>query len=85
MFNAFRYYYSISALGFHYPSEPHQPNSAPSRSLDRRAKKGALIPDRLPQVVIDGCKQIIYRHRLGEMHVSTGLQGLLFVFEIAPG
>ena len=85
MFNAFRYYDGISALGFHYPSEPYQPNSAPSRSLDRWAKKAGLGSGWLPQVVIDGYKQLVYRHRLGEMHVGTGFQGLLFVFEIAPG
>ena len=36
-------------------------------------------------MAIDSRSQLVYRHRLGEMEVSTGSHGLLFVFETAPG
>ncbi len=40
---------------------------------------------RLPQVAIDSRNQFVYRHRLGEMVISTGDQSLRFVFDTAPG
>jgi len=39
----------------------------------------------LPQVVIGSRNQLAYRHGFGEMEISTGLQGPLFVFGTAPG
>jgi hypothetical protein len=36
-------------------------------------------------VAIDNRNQFAYRHRLGEMGISTGDQSVRFVFDIAPG
>jgi len=51
----------------------------------RGKSKTALWSGRLPQVAIDHSNQLVHSHRLGEMGVGTGLQGLHFVFGTAPG